>query len=191
MPDAPEASAPLAPIGPLAAIDPTRDGEEPAPALAAEPPPGAELPPAPGEDSPWRRIHGNWVLVDSLETLGHFADWLEISPTRLRQINKLSRSRRLRMGQKLKLDFSRVSPETFLLRRMEYHKGIEEDFFGAYRITGTTQHALGRGDSLWVLSHKRYGVPVWLIQRYNPDLDLTALRPGIELTIPTVEPLPS
>ncbi len=185
-PTPPAALPPIAPIGDqtLAALPPG-----PGAATAPQEAPALAMPPSPGEDSPWRRINGNWVLVDSLETLGHFADWLEVSPTRLRKINKLSQKKRLRMGQKLKLDFARVTPETLLLRRMEYHKGIEEDFFGAYRVTGTTSHKLGRGDSLWQLSHKRYGVPIWLIQRYNPDLDLTALRPGLKLMIPTVEPL--
>jgi membrane-bound lytic murein transglycosylase D len=129
------------------------------------------------------------VIVDSLETLGHFADWLEIPTQRLRKLNRLSSKRKLRMGQRLRLDFSRVSPEELLVRRTEYHKGIEEDFFGSYRISGTTEHTMKRGESLWILANRVYGVPIWLVHRYNPGVDLARLTTGVELQIPIVEPI--
>jgi membrane-bound lytic murein transglycosylase D len=92
------------------------------------------------------------------------------------------------MGRRLRLDFSRVTPDRFLSRRMEFHKGIEEDFFGSYRVEGTVEHTLRRGESLWELSHRVYSVPSWLIRRYNPDLDLRRLAPGTRLVIPVVRP---
>jgi membrane-bound lytic murein transglycosylase D len=141
------------------------------------------------EGSPFRRVDRERVIVDDDETLGHFADWLEVSPQRLRNLNRLKPGRAIHVGQTLRLDFSRVTPEEFLERRLEYHKGIEEDFFGAFRVTGTVEHQLRQGDTLWVLSHKLYGVPTWLIHRYNPDVDFAKLVPGIKLQIPVVEKL--
>jgi membrane-bound lytic murein transglycosylase D len=146
-------------------------------------------PPGSLEGSPYRRVDKDRVLVDDDETLGHFADWLEVSPQRLRNLNKLKPNRPIHVGQKLKLDFSRVSPDEFQERRLEYHKGIEEDFFGSFRVTGTVEHVLRSGDTLWILSHKLYGVPSWLIHRYNPDLDFEKLTAGMKLSIPVVEKL--
>jgi membrane-bound lytic murein transglycosylase D len=143
----------------------------------------------PSGESLWRRIDDTAVIVQPDETLGHFADWLEIRAQRLRDLNRLRPNRALRMGQRLRLDFSRVSEDAFVERRIEYHKGIEEDFFGTYRVAGTVVHHLRRGESPWQLAHQVYGVPVWLIYRYNPDLDLDKLRPGAELRIPVVEKL--
>jgi len=139
------------------------------------------------DDSPFRRIDRERVIVDADETLGHFADWLEITPQRLLNLNKLKRRRPIQVGQTLKLDFSKVSPEIFQERRLEYHKGIEEDFFGSYRVASTIDHTLRPGESLWLLSHKKYAVPTWLIRRYNPDVDLAKLVPGTKLVIPIVE----
>ena len=139
------------------------------------------------DGSPWLRIDGDEILVDADETLGHLADWLALPTSRLRELNDMTRSRGLRMGQRLVLDFSKVSPELFLRRRIEYHKSIEEDFFGSYKVTGTTDHVLRRGDSLWLLSHRVYGVPAWLIHRYNPGVDLVSVRPGQKILIPVVE----
>jgi membrane-bound lytic murein transglycosylase D len=135
----------------------------------------AGLPPPSGE-SLWRRIDGGAVIVQPDETLGHFADWLEIRAQRLRDVNRLRPGRALHMGQRLRLDFSRVSEDAFIERRIEYHKGIEEDFFGSYRVAGTVVHNLRRGESPWQLAHQVYGVPVWLMYRYNPDLDLDNLQ---------------
>jgi membrane-bound lytic murein transglycosylase D len=150
-------------------------------AIAPEPAPGA------ADDSPFRRIDNERVIVDVDETLGHFAEWLEVTPQRLRNLNKLKPRRQLQAGQTLRLDFSKVSAEEFQQRRLEYHKGVEEDFFGSYRVNGTLEHTLRPGETLWVLSHKKYAVPTWLIRRYNPDVDLGRLVPGVVLVIPIVE----
>ncbi len=150
-------------------------------ASAPEPAPGAP------DDSPFRRIDKERVIVDVDETLGHFAEWLEVTPQRLRNLNKLKPRRQLQAGQTLRLDFSKVSADEFQQRRLEYHKGIEEDFFGSYRVANTLEHTLRPGETLWVLSHKKYAVPTWLIRRYNPDVDLGKLLPGTVLVIPIVE----
>jgi membrane-bound lytic murein transglycosylase D len=173
----PESEAPLALVTPPA---------ETAPASAATE--GSSAIPEMAVDSPWRRIDGNSVMVDSLETLGHYADWLEVPVGKLRKLNKLTPKRRLQLGQRVRLDFSKVSAETFLERRIEYHKSVEEDFFAGWRVTGTESHQLRKGESLWLISRKK-GVPIWLIHRFNPDVDLTRLIPGTELELPLVEKL--
>ncbi|MCP4003232.1 MAG: LysM peptidoglycan-binding domain-containing protein [bacterium] len=147
---------------------------------------GAKIPP-PVKSSRFRRIIRNGVLVDADETLGHFAEWLNVPTSRLRKLNRMRNKANLRMGQRLKLDFSKATPEQFQQRRMEYHKAVEEDFFDNFAITGTVDHTLRKGESLWVLSHKVYQAPSWLIQRYNPDLDLTKMKPGTLVSVPLVE----
>ena len=44
-----------------------------------------------------------------------------------------------------------------------------------------------RGDSLWSITQRYAGVPVWLLQQYNPDLELGALRTGVQLVMPRLE----
>ena len=55
-------------------------------------------------------------------------------------------------------------------------------------MTGSIE-SLRRGESIWVLSHRVYSVPTWLIQRYNPDVDLAKVTPGTKLVIPVTEKL--
>lgn len=129
------------------------------------------------------------ITVQSLETLGHYADWLEIRTQRLRDLNRLPFRRAVVIGQSLKLDFSRVSPDQFEQRRAAYHQHLQEDFFSRYRITTIDKHVVRRGESLWVLARHTYSVPVWLLRQYNPDLDLDHVSPGTVVKFPQLRPI--
>jgi membrane-bound lytic murein transglycosylase D len=127
------------------------------------------------------------ITVHADETIGHYAEWLGVSASRLRQINGMRPRTPLVIGRQRKLDFSRVTPEVFEERRLEYHRTLQEEFFEAYEVTGITSHVLRRGETLWQLSRQRYEIPMWLLVQYNPDLDFGSLSPGTTLVIPVVE----
>jgi membrane-bound lytic murein transglycosylase D len=127
------------------------------------------------------------VRVEATETLGHYAEWLSITPTRLRELNKMSRNTPLVLGRRIRLDFARVERAEFESKRVAYHQQMQDAFFAQYRITGSEVHKVRSGDSVWILSQKRYNVPIWLLRQYNPDVDLEALKPGATIAIPKVE----
>lgn len=134
---------------------------------------------------------GSFILVQAAETLGHYADWLNVPASALRRLNRMSAATPVVIGRKLKLDFSRVSPEQFELKRQAYHRSLQEAFFAQYRIRGNDKHVIRSGESVWVLAQQRYNIPIWLLRQYNPDLNIGSLRPGTELIIPLVEPVSS
>jgi membrane-bound lytic murein transglycosylase D len=128
------------------------------------------------------------IVVATAETLGHYADWLHVSPVRLRQLNsKLGYGRPVLVGHKVHLDFHRVSHEEFEQKRREYHQTLQASFFAAHRIVGTEVYIARKGDSMWTITQKFAQLPVWLIQQYNPDLDLAELHPGTQIVMPRVE----
>ena len=126
------------------------------------------------------------ITVQAAETLGHYAEWLEVRTSRLRRLNGMNYDTPVAIGRKAKLDFSRVTPETFEQRRLEYHHALQEEYFSAFEVIGTRTHALRPGDSLWYLAERKYEVPVWLIRQFNPDLDFGALQAGTRMIIPEV-----
>jgi membrane-bound lytic murein transglycosylase D len=127
------------------------------------------------------------VRVEATETLGHYAEWLDITPTRLRDLNKMSRNTPLVLGHRVRLDFAHVERAAFEAKRVAYHQQLQDTFFTQYRIVGSEEHKVRSGDSVWILSQKRYNVPIWLLRQYNPDVDLEALKPGATIVIPKVE----
>jgi membrane-bound lytic murein transglycosylase D len=126
------------------------------------------------------------IEVQPAETLGHFADWLEISTSSLRQRNRLRFGSELPIGTNLDLDFSRVPAERFRQRRVAHHRTLQSAFYLTYEIAGTEEYVLKQGDSLWKLSRVNRSVPVWLLREYNPELDFGSLRAGQRLTIPRI-----
>ncbi len=144
---------------------------EPSPGLLADP-------------SDYTVASDGTILVQPNETLGHYAEWLGLRASRLRKINGLRYGESVAVQQRLRLDFSKVRPEAFERARVEYHRALQEEFFAEWEIEGTEIHRVGPGDSLWVLSKRRFDVPIWLLRQYNPDVDLNSLAAGTPLTIP-------
>jgi membrane-bound lytic murein transglycosylase D len=126
------------------------------------------------------------IEVQAAETLGHYADWLNIPTQILRDLNGYSFRTPLVIGHRVRLDFSNVDGDQFAALRIAYHRELQEAFFTRYHIVDTTVHHMRRGESLFVLSLRRYRVPVWLLRQYNPDLDLDRVRPGTEIVFPKI-----
>ena len=128
----------------------------------------------------------NSIEVHPLETLGHYADWLGIATQRLRDINRMAFRAPVEVGKRIKLDLSTVDAKTFEDRRVAYHRSQQDGFFRRNVITGVTEHAIERGESIWILSLREYDVPVWLFRQYNPEIDLDSVRPGTVVRFPVL-----
>lgn len=124
------------------------------------------------------------IEVQSLETLGHFGDWLEIKTQRLRDINGLAFRAPVEVGQRIRLDLDSVDAKKFEQRRIAYHRAQQDRFFRQHIITGVTEHTIQPGESIWILALRQYHVPVWLFRQYNPGIDLHKVRPGTKVQMP-------
>jgi membrane-bound lytic murein transglycosylase D len=129
----------------------------------------------------------NTIRVAAAETLGHYAEWLGVSAGRLRQLNKMSFAKPVLIGHKIKLEFGRVSREAFETKRREYHAELQATYFAEHRIIGTEVYIVRRGDALWTVTQRFAQLPIWLLQQYNPDVDLADLHPGTQIVMPRVE----
>ena len=126
------------------------------------------------------------IEIHPQETLGHFADWLEIRTQRLRDINGLAFRTPVEVGKRLKLDLNRVNADQFERKRVAYHRELQDAFFREHRISDVARHTIQRGESIWILSLREYSVPVWLFRQYNPSLDLHRVQPGVVVQIPVL-----
>jgi membrane-bound lytic murein transglycosylase D len=160
-----------------------REAEETGPALV----PGTQAA-ASADPADYSVRDDDAVIVQAAETLGHYAEWLDVRASALRRLNRMSFATPVVVGRKVKLEFSKVTHDQFEARRMEYHRQLQEAFFAQFRIKDTASHVIRSGESIWVLAQQRYNIPIWLLRQYNPDLDLGDIRPGTKLVIPIVEP---
>jgi membrane-bound lytic murein transglycosylase D len=165
---------------------------EPGPTTASDDPPdvnalAAEQDMLAADPSDYSVSATNEISVQALETLGHYAEWLEIPTQRLRDLNALSFREAVVLGQTLTLDFTKVDAAAFEQRRRAYHQQLQTDFFAAYQIEDIESHVIKPGESLWVLAERTYNVPVWLLRQYNPDLNLDRVRPGVIVKFPRLK----
>jgi membrane-bound lytic murein transglycosylase D len=125
------------------------------------------------------------IQVMAEETLGHYADWLGIATQKIRNLNGFSYGRPLRLSEAVKVPLDKTSKEVFEEKRFEYHKEIEEDFFDAFEIENFEKYKIRSGDSIWTVSNK-FETPLWLIIKYNPDVDFNKLKSMQELVVPVI-----
>ena len=127
------------------------------------------------------------IEIHPLETLGHFADWLEIRTQRLRDINGLAFRTPVEVGKRLRLDLGKVDATTFEDRRVAWHREQQDSFFRQHVIAGMQEHVIERGESIWILARREYDVPMWLLRQYNPGVDLHSITPGTTVRFPVLQ----
>jgi len=132
-------------------------------------------------------VHDAIVVVQGAETLGLYATWLGIPAERLAVVNHLKSGAALNLGQRVRLDLSVTGAAIFEQRRQTYHRDLQAAFFSRFRIQGTEHHRLAAGETLWLLT-KKHNLPAWLLHRYNPGLDLGAVRQGADIVVPRLVP---
>ena len=131
------------------------------------------------------RVDANQTIeIQAAETLGHYAEWLDLRASGLRRLNGMPYGRPLVIGHRLKLDFSRIKPEEFERRRLAYHSELQQNFFMVWHINETKTHVIAPGESLWLLTRRQFKIPMWLLRQYNPDVNLDKLQPGTAIVIP-------
>jgi peptidoglycan lytic transglycosylase D len=126
------------------------------------------------------------IQVEVEETLGHYAEWLDVPTAEIRRLNGFPFGRPLRISERIKVPLHKVSKEKFEERRYEYHKELAEDFLGAYRVEEVRIYRIKKGDNIWTLARQQFEVPLWLIRQFNAEVDFGALIPSQELRVPIV-----
>ncbi len=127
------------------------------------------------------------IQVAVEETIGHYADWLNVSSAEIRRLNGMRYGQHIRIHQKLKIPLHKISKASFEEKRFEYHQELVEDFFNAYRVDQIQTYRIRKGDNIWKLCYEVFEVPLWLFQTYNVGLDLTDLQTSQSVRIPVVE----
>jgi membrane-bound lytic murein transglycosylase D len=175
-----EAPAEVAAALPAGAPGPVPEGEESSSELAST----VVVAELTADPSDYTVAADGSIEVQAAETLGHYADWLDLRASELRRLNGMPYGRPVVLGRRLKLDFSRVEVGEFERRRLAYQHQLQQSFFMTWQIQRTHSHVIAPGESLWVLTRQRYKVPMWLLRQYNPDLKLDRLKPGMVVVIP-------
>lgn len=125
------------------------------------------------------------IRVAAEETLGHYAEWLDISSSQIRQLNRLGK-KGIRVNQKLLLPIAKSALESFNSKRLEYHMALEEDFYNEYTVTGAAPRIIQKGETPWSICNSEE-VPLWLFYKYNRGVNADQLSPGATIQLPSIK----
>ncbi len=131
------------------------------------------------------------IQVAVEETIGHYAEWLQVPASRIRRLNGIRYGQHIHIHQKLKIPLHKMSKASFEEKRFEYHEELVQDFFNAFRVDQIQTYRIRKGDNIWKLCYEVFEVPIWLFQTYNAGLNLTELRMSQAVHIPVVEKIAS
>jgi nucleoid-associated protein YgaU len=161
----------------VAAVDATSDAAAP-------------VPPVPPEPSDTVATVDDEILdaVFTLrrgETLAHFARWAELPVEDLALSSSLELDAVHPVGTEVRLAVT-SEERAEIERRREAHRVRRVEGFLAGRggSDGIGFHTVRTGDTAWGIAKGHHGIPVWVLEAYNPSVDLDALRPGQELRLP-------
>ena len=135
-------------------------------------------------------LKGNLIIgmvkVGPEETLGHYADWLQIPTQEIRTLNGFKYGTPISIDQKIKLPMRKKTVLEFEEQRYEFHKEIEEDFFEAFSVQGIDSYKVKIGDNIWTLCLNELEIPLWLLKKYNPEINFSSLQPMQKINYPIV-----
>ena len=140
-----------------------------------------------GLHRPSLRVSGEMVVVQPEETLGHYAEWLELSAWKIRSLNDLRANEPIRVGQRLKLSFAFVPEDTFHSKRLAYHEALQKSFMENHLLEGSRVYRVREGETLWSVANRRFDVPLWLLLAYNEGKHERSIQPGDEVVVPIVQ----
>lgn len=119
------------------------------------------------------------------ETLDHFARWSGYAVEDIAGFSGLSLDGEYAVGTTIQLPVQDDAAAAIDLARAE-HWSKRLDGYLASRggAVGTEFYQVRTGDSAWGIARHTYAIPMWVLEMYNPSVDLDALRPGQELMVP-------
>jgi hypothetical protein len=119
------------------------------------------------------------------ETLAHFARWSEVPVEAIAAASGLDLAGDYPVGTQIRVpsaDPSRVAE----LREQHHHARVEAYLASRGGAVTSDFYAVRTGDTAWSIARDTQAIPVWVLEAYNPSVDLDRLRPGQELMVPVL-----
>ncbi len=126
------------------------------------------------------------IKVEAEETLGHYAGWLKVSTQEIRKLNAFKPHDPISIDRRIKIPLKKITAQEFEEQRFEFHKEMEEDFFGSFSINGVDTYEIKNGDNIWRLCENELEVPFWLLKKYNPEINFNSLQLKQKIKYPII-----
>jgi len=141
--------------------------DEPAEVAAAE----IVEAPAPVEPAPEPQLSTSWTVRRG-ESIAHFARWAELPVETIAEASDRSLGQALQVGDTLVVPGDGDIRAKVEQARQRHHQ-IRAEAYLATRggSVGTAFHTVRTGETGWSVATRELGLPVWLVEAYNPAME--------------------
>ncbi|HIA05029.1 MAG TPA: LysM peptidoglycan-binding domain-containing protein [Myxococcales bacterium] len=129
------------------------------------------------------------IEIQRGETLRLYEKWSGIPRDELKALNEMKKRRGLRIGKSFKLMLSPDEWRSFKEAREDHFTSLEKAFFAKNEVVRLDRYKVHRGDNIWKISKLHNRVPVWLLEKFNTNMNLSKLKIGEELLVPVLQDL--
>jgi hypothetical protein len=120
------------------------------------------------------------VQIRRGESMGLYGRWAKLAMRDLYSRTELEWGATLTVGRTLSFRLTPSERARFERGRAAFHRSRES----VHAQTGVERYKVRRGESSWHIARRR-GVPLWLLEKMNPDRDLSRLSAGDEIRLPS------
>lgn len=119
------------------------------------------------------------------ETLAHYARWSGLAVEDIAHASDLDLDGIYPVGTEVVVPVGGSELSALTAARDAHHTARAEAYLASRGGSrGSTFIAVRTGDTAWSIAKDNEDIPVWLLETYNPAVDLERLRPGQELMVP-------
>jgi LysM repeat protein len=123
------------------------------------------------------------VTVRSGESLVLLADFAQVRAEDIADLNGFDVKDAIVPGQSLRVPAA--DGGDFTARRDTWLAGKVERYLSRRGgVVGLADRRVGTGDTAWSIAREQGRVPMWIVEYYNPEVDLDRLGIGDQLTLP-------
>ncbi|MEQ1506381.1 MAG: LysM peptidoglycan-binding domain-containing protein [Myxococcota bacterium] len=134
--------------------------------------------------------HSDGIVTYELrrgETLAHFARWSGLPVEAIADASGLPLDTPLPVGTIVRIPLDEDRRARVETNRDAHHVARADGWLASHGgEVGTAFYRVRTGDTAWTIAKGHGGLPVWVIETWNPAVDLEDLRPGQELMLPVL-----
>tara|TARA_B100001093_G_scaffold457672_1_gene469532 strand:- start:173 stop:835 length:663 start_codon:yes stop_codon:yes gene_type:complete len=127
------------------------------------------------------------VKIRHGDSLYDLAKWSNTQIDIIENLNGVDTHDQLAVGGGLLLPMTKIEQAEFHTKRMaalaQRRDGYLKRYGGLNRLKS---HEVKQGQTVWRIARESGGVPLWLVQSYNPNLDLSRVQVGQTIVIPII-----
>ena len=121
------------------------------------------------------------------ETLAHFARWSGLPVEVIAEHSSLGLTEVYPVGTEIIVPLDPEARARVELARTQHHVARADGYLDSRGgVAGTDFYTVRSGDTAWSISRNELGIPVWLLETYNPSVDLDRIAPGTRLMVPAL-----